>query len=42
MFRAEYNAVCNAAAGKLKLLKTNPLGYFISSMVAGMLSLIHI
>ena len=36
MFRAEYDAVCNAAAGKLKLLKTNPLGYFISSMVAGM------
>lgn len=36
MFRTEYDAVCNAAAAKLKLLNTNPAAYFISSMMAGM------
>lgn len=36
MFHDEYMAVCNAGVGKNNLLKKNPLGYFISSMVAGM------
>lgn len=35
MFREEYNAVCNAAAAKVALLKNNPLGYFVLSMLAG-------
>lgn len=36
MFRDTYLAVCKAAAGKLALLKKNPLGYFVASMLAGM------
>lgn len=36
MFRDTYLAICNAAGGKLALLKKNPLGFFLSSMVAGM------
>ena len=35
MFRDEFNSVCNAAKGKLALLNNNPLGYFMSAMVAG-------
>ena len=36
MFKDEYKAVCNGGAGKVNLLKKNPLGYFVSAMVAGM------
>lgn len=36
MFRDTYLAVCNAACAKLALLKKNPLGFFFSSMLAGM------
>lgn len=36
MFKEEYKAVCNGAVGKSNLLKNNPVGYFVSSMVAGM------
>ena len=36
MFHDEYTALCNAGVAKNNLLKKNPLGYFISSMVAGM------
>ena len=36
MFKDEYQAVCSAGAGKSNLLKTNPLGYVVSSLVAGM------
>ena len=36
MFHEEYTALCNAGVAKNNLLKKNPLGYFISSMVAGM------
>ena len=36
MFHEEYTALCNARVAKNNLLKKNPLGYFISSMVAGM------
>lgn len=36
MFKDEFQAVCNAGAAKSNLLKKNPLGYFISAMVAGM------
>lgn len=36
MFNEEYKAVCNGAIGKSNLLKKNPLGYFIASMVAGL------
>lgn len=36
MFKEEYKAVCSSASAKLNLLKTNPMGYFISSMIAGM------
>lgn len=36
MFKDEFQAVCNAGAAKSNFLKKNPLGYFISSMVAGM------
>ena len=35
MFQDEFNAVCNAGKSKANLLKNNPLGYFIASMVAG-------
>ncbi len=36
MFKDEYKALCNGGVGKLNLLKNNPLGYFVSAMVAGM------
>lgn len=36
MFRDEFQNVCNGAKGKLALLNNNPLGYFISAMVAGL------
>ena len=36
MFKDEYNAVCNAGAGKMNLLKKNPAGYFVAALVAGM------
>ncbi|HIX28775.1 MAG TPA: formate/nitrite transporter family protein [Candidatus Blautia stercoravium] len=36
MFKEEYQVLCNGAAGKNKLLKNNPLGYFVSALVAGM------
>ena len=35
MFREEIAAVANCAATKLKLLKTNPAGYFLMSMFGG-------
>lgn len=36
MFKDEFQAVCNAGVAKVNLMKKNPLGYFVSSMVAGM------
>lgn len=36
MFKDEFQAVCNAGAAKSNLLKKNPAGYFVSSMMAGM------
>ena len=36
MFKEEVNAVCNASFAKINFLKSNPLGYFIASMLAGM------
>ena len=36
MYREEFSAAANSAAGKVKLLKTNPIGYFLLSMLAGM------
>lgn len=35
MFKEEFTAAANGAAGKLRLLKTNPAGYFLLSMLAG-------
>lgn len=35
MFKDEFMNVCNGAKGKLNLLNHNPLGYFISAVVAG-------
>lgn len=35
MFNEEFNKVAGAAKAKVELLKTNKLGYFISSMLAG-------
>lgn len=35
MFNEEFNKVAGAAKSKVELLKTNKLGYFISSMLAG-------
>lgn len=35
MFQDEFNAVCNAGKTKVNLLKNNPLGYFVASIVAG-------
>lgn len=35
MFGEEFQATCNAGENKLKLMKNNPLGYFVSSMLAG-------
>jgi len=36
MFKDEFQAVCNAAKSKLTLLNNNPVGYFVSSLTAGM------
>lgn len=36
MFKEEFTAAGSAAAAKVKMLKGNPLGYFILSMLAGM------
>ena len=36
MFRNEYEALCSAAAAKSALLRGNPVGYIMASMVAGM------
>jgi len=36
MYKDEFQAVCNAAKGKLNLLTKNPTGYFLSSMLAGL------
>lgn len=36
MFKDEFQAVVNAAKGKAALLKKNPLGYFLASMLAGL------
>ena len=35
MFRDEFQAVCNGAKGKLNLMNSNPVGYFIAAMLAG-------
>ncbi|MCR5415825.1 MAG: formate/nitrite transporter family protein [Pseudobutyrivibrio sp.] len=35
MFRDEFEAASNGAVGKLALLKKNPVGYFLLSMLAG-------
>lgn len=35
MFKDEFKAVCNSAAAKLNLMKSNPLGYFVASILAG-------
>lgn len=36
MFKDEYQAVCNAGAGKSNFLKKNPVGYVVSSLMAGL------
>ena len=36
MFKDEYQAAGNAGVAKNNLLKKNPVGYFVSAMVAGM------
>lgn len=36
MFQEEFQAVCNSGKAKSNFMQNNPLGYFISSMVAGM------
>ena len=36
MFQDAFEAVCNAAKGKADFLKKNPLGYFVSAMIAGL------
>lgn len=36
MFQDTYQSLCKSADGKLRLLENNPVGYFISAMVAGM------
>ena len=35
MYQDAFEAVCNAAKAKTDLFKKNPLGYFVSAMVAG-------
>ena len=35
MYKEEFAAMANAATVKLSLLKKNPLGYFLLSMLAG-------
>lgn len=36
MFADEFTALCNTAKKKVDFLKKNPLGYFLSSMLAGL------
>ena len=36
MFLNDYNAAANAAKGKVGLLSKNPLGYLVSSCMAGL------
>ena len=36
MYQDAFEAVCNAAKAKTNLFKKNPLGYFVSAMIAGM------
>ncbi|MGN1013870.1 MAG: formate/nitrite transporter family protein [Butyricicoccus sp.] len=36
MFQKEFDALCQAAQNKHRLLQSNPLGYLVASMVAGM------
>lgn len=36
MFHEEYTAVCNAGVAKNNMLKKNPVGYFLSCLIAGM------
>ena len=36
MFKDEVSGIAKSAEGKINLLKTNPIGYFIASMLAGM------
>lgn len=36
MFKDEFRAVCGGGVNKLNLMKNNPIGYLVSSMVAGM------
>jgi len=36
MFKDEVNAVAKVAEGKINFLKTNPIGYFVAAMLAGM------
>lgn len=36
MFKEDFMTAANGAAGKAKLLKNNPLGYFLLSVLAGM------
>ena len=36
MFNDEVNAIAKAAQGKINFLKTNPIGYFVAAMLAGM------
>ncbi len=36
MFKEEYQAICNGGLAKSNFMKNNPLGYFVSAMVAGM------
>lgn len=36
MFKEEFMAAANGAAGKSRLLKNNPVGYFLLSVLAGM------
>ncbi len=36
MFQEEFRAICNGGAAKVNLMKRNPTGYLVSSLVAGM------
>lgn len=36
MFKDEFQSVCSAGVSKYNFMKTNPTGYMVSSMVAGM------
>lgn len=35
MFNDEISSIANAAQGKINFLKTNPIGYFVAAMLAG-------